>query len=49
MDLIFKRVTEGYRKLDIFVQKALKDIRPSDGYYVEFQRLLLDYPEITAY
>lgn len=47
--LDFKRVTEGYRKLDIFVQKALKDIRPSDGYYVEFQRLLLDYPEITAY
>ncbi|MDR2968631.1 MAG: twin-arginine translocation signal domain-containing protein [Tannerellaceae bacterium] len=45
----FERVKEGYRKLDIFVRKALKDIRPSDGYYVEFQRLLLDYPEITAY
>jgi len=45
----FERAKEGYRKLDIFVRKALKDIRPSDGYYVEFQRLLLDYPEITAY
>ena len=47
--LNFERVKEGYRKLDIFVQRALKDIRPSDGYYVEFQRLLLDYPEITLY
>ena len=45
----FERTKEGYRKLDAFVQRSLKDIRPSDGYYVEFQRLLLDYPEITAY
>jgi ASC-1-like (ASCH) protein len=45
----FNRVRDGYRKIDTFVQKALKDIRPGDGYYVEFQRLLLDYPEIKAY
>ena len=45
----FERAKEGYCKLDVFVQRALKDIRPSDGYYVEFQRLLLDYPEITSY
>ena len=45
----FGRVVEGYRKLDNFVQSALKDLRPHDGYYVAFQRLLLDYPEITAY
>jgi hypothetical protein len=45
----FQRVKEGYMKLDEFVQRSLKDIRPSDGYYVEFQRLLLSYPEIMAY
>jgi len=45
----FGRTKEGYRQLDGFVQRSLKDIRPSDGYYVEFQRLLLNYPEITAY
>jgi len=45
----FERAKEGYRKLDTFVQKSLRGLRPSDGYYVEFQRLLLDYPEISAY
>jgi hypothetical protein len=45
----FDRAKEGYLKLDQFVQACLKDERPSDGYYVEFQRLLLDYPEIVAY
>ncbi len=45
----FDRAKEGYRRLDAFVQAALKDKRPSDGYYVAFQRLLLNYPEITAY
>ncbi|KAA6336401.1 hypothetical protein EZS27_015440 [termite gut metagenome] len=45
----FERAKEGYKKLDLFVQASLKDERPSDGYYVEFQRLLLEYPEITAY
>jgi hypothetical protein len=32
-----------------FVQASLKGQRPSDGYYVEFQRLLLQYPEIIAW
>lgn len=45
----FDRAKEGYVKLDQFVQASLKDQRPSDGYFVEFQRLLLDYPEIVAY
>jgi len=45
----FERTKEGYRKLDQLVTAALKDKRPSDGYYVEFTRLLLAYPEITAY
>ncbi len=43
------RAREGYRKLDLFVQNSLNGERPSDGYYVEFQRLLLEYPEIVAY
>lgn len=43
------RAKEGYQKLDLFVQNSLKGKRPSDGYYVEFQRLLLEYPEIIAY
>jgi hypothetical protein len=45
----FERAREGYRKLDQFVQASLKDQRPNDGYYVEFTRLLLAYPEIIAY
>lgn len=45
----FERAKEGYKKLDQFVQNSLKDQRPSDGYYVEFQRLLLEYPEIVTY
>lgn len=42
----FMRAREGYQKLDQLVQASLKDQRPSDGYYVEFQRLFLLYPEI---
>jgi hypothetical protein len=45
----FERARQGYMKIDQFVQASLKDQRPSDGYYVEFQRILLDYPEIVAY
>jgi hypothetical protein len=44
-----ERAKQGYLKLDQFVQASLRDQRPSDGYYVEFQRLLLGYPEIVAY
>ncbi|HEY2952324.1 MAG TPA: hypothetical protein VGK40_07070 [Verrucomicrobiae bacterium] len=47
--LSFKRAREGYTKLDLFVQAALKDQRPSDGYFVEFWRLLVEYPEIIAW
>ncbi|HXB06925.1 MAG TPA: hypothetical protein VNW04_07415 [Puia sp.] len=45
----FQRAKEGYLQLDRFVQKALLDQRPADGYYVEFERLMLNYPEIMAY
>lgn len=43
------RAKEGYMQLAKFVQASLKGQRPSDGYYVEFQRLLLQYPEIVAW
>ena len=45
----FERAKEGYLQLDKFVQASLKSQRPSDGYYVEFNRLLLEYPEIVAW
>ncbi len=45
----FDRAREGYRKLDQFVQAALADQRPADGYFVEFWRLLVEYPEIMIW
>jgi len=45
----FGRAREGYTKLDQFVQAALKGQRPSDGYFVEWWRLLVEYPEIIAW
>lgn len=45
----FERAKAGYQKLDMLVQASLKGQRPDDGYYVEFQRLFLEYPEIIAW
>jgi hypothetical protein len=45
----YQRAREGYEKLDQFVQAALKGQRPSDGYFVEFWRLLMEWPEIIAW
>ncbi len=45
----YKRARQGYEKLDQFVQAALRDQRPSDGYFVEFWRLLVEWPEIIAW
>lgn len=44
-----ERAHQGYRRLDDFVQKALLGQRPSDGYFVEFWRLLVENPEILAW
>ena len=44
----FERAKEGYRKLDDFVQASLGGDRPTDGYYVAFERLMFAYPEIYA-
>jgi hypothetical protein len=45
----FERARQGYQKLDQFIQAALKNQRPADGYFVEFWRLLVEYPEIIAW
>jgi hypothetical protein len=47
--LSFERAREGYTKLDRFVQDSLANRRPTDGYFVEFWRLLVEYPEIIAW
>jgi hypothetical protein len=47
--LDFNRVREGYQKLDAYVQSSLAGQRPTDGYFVEFWRLLGEYPEIVAW
>ena len=41
----FKRARQGFEKLDQFIRGARANERPNDGYFVEFWRLLLDYPE----
>ena len=45
----FARAHEGYTKLDQFIQSALANKRPANGYFVEFWRLLVEYPEIIAW
>jgi len=45
----FARARQGYQKLDEFIQAALTGQRPSDGYFVEFWRLLVEWPEIIAW
>jgi hypothetical protein len=43
------RAKEGYQKLADFVRAAGAGQRPTDGYFVTFWRLLLEYPEILAW
>ena len=45
----FERSREGYLKLDQLVQNSLAGKRPTDGYFVEFWRLLVEYPEILIW
>jgi len=45
----FKRAKAGFAKLDQFIRGARAKERPADGYFVEFWRLLLDYPELLAW
>ncbi len=45
----YERARQAYQTLDQFIQAALKGQRPSDGYFVEFWRLLVQWPEIIAW
>jgi hypothetical protein len=44
-----ERAREGLMHLDQWVRGAWTQPRPSDGYFVTFWRLLLEYPEILAW
>ena len=48
-DISVERARTGYRKLDELFTAAAQDRRPSDGYFVAFWRLLLQYPEILSW
>jgi hypothetical protein len=43
------RAKEGFEKLAQFITAARDGQRPNDGYFVQFWRLLLDYPELLAW
>src|ERR1035437_885271 len=44
-----ERAKTGYRQLSQLFRAASQDQRPTDGYFVTFWRLLLDYPEILSW
>jgi hypothetical protein len=43
------RAKQGYQKLADFIRAAGAGERPTDGYFVTFWRLLVEYPEIVAW
>jgi hypothetical protein len=43
------RAVEGYRNLASLVRESRDSNRPTDGYFVSYWRLLLQYPEILAW
>ena len=45
----FERAREGFLELEKFVRASRVGKRPVDGYYVQFWRLLLRYPELAAW
>lgn len=44
-----ERAREGFVELEKFVRASRSGKRPVDGYYVQFWRLLLRYPELAAW
>ena len=44
-----ERARQGFLELEKFVRSARSGNRPVDGYYVQFWRLLLRYPELLAW
>ena len=45
----FERAVEGYLEIEKFTENNLKGIRPVDGCYTTFWRILLKYPEILQW
>jgi hypothetical protein len=43
------RARQGFLELEKYVRSARSGKRPVDGYYVQFWRLLLRYPELAAW
>ena len=44
-----ERAKQGFLELEQFVRSARRAQRPVDGYYVQFWRILLRYPELAAW
>jgi hypothetical protein len=44
-----ERAKQGFLELEKFVRSARSGRRPVDGYYVQFWRILLRYPELAAW
>ena len=44
-----ERARQGYMEMDALFQQARKGVRPNDGFFVSFWRLLLRYPEILSW
>ena len=44
-----ERAREAFLELEKFVRASRSGRRPADGYYVQFWRLLLRYPELAAW
>lgn len=44
-----ERAQRGYIQLDELFEAAQGSVRPSDGYFVTFWRILLEYPEVLAW
>ena len=44
-----ERARQGYDEMEIFVRNSRTGQRPRDGYFAEFWRLLLKYPEVIAW
>jgi hypothetical protein len=44
-----ERARAGYRQLNDLFRAAGREERPTDGYFISFWRLLLQYPEILAW
>ena len=45
----FERARQGYLVLDRFVRDSMTGVRPADGYFVEFWRILIEHPEILLW